>query len=1038
MNQAGTVILGCVALILISCVSGRTDPDRAQTATVTVDSSFRGYSAAVLNDGQWIAPGEETTTDYGSPDRLGNAGNSWVSAADVTSEHWVRLDWPDQVSVAGVELWWTQESWWPRAFRVEYLSDQSWVPLLGPEAWFAATQRCSTVSWQPIQTSALRIVQAPGGSADRGLMAMQEVRVFAEAPAGALSGARALSPAEVARLRPAELARNIARLHEEQPGASRAIAWVADRELAVPGLADGVRAPAGVPTDAEAVGVQWPIQHVIDGLAVFRADGPDAAGALSIEIRSEGTWFPVMAGLTITAAEGRQIASFEPVACDAVRARGGHLPAVSELEVLRYQPAGPHHWPERLVDGDAYAREILALSEEPSFERLSSAALSMRPTWALLGLKDARDELAVDWDGTIFAGATITFEFGEDRVTFGDYPDTLTRTLLDGWLPATVVHGQLGELAVEQTAFVCFADEQTTQPRLFVRTAMSRDAEVAALVAGEERLVHRVGEGPVLLQSWSLDGELSATSLTEDEWEAALGRLRRYWDALLPRQTWIDLPEGRLNRLQRAVLTQLLINADGDIMPYGSRPGAYEGQLYGVEEGFAMMALAQFGLADDAARYMDGTYLTEEFMRKVEEYSGYGDRHQQYRNGLQPMYAIELYRLTGDRRWIDGHLDLIRDAAEWTIEQRRRTMVEEGGERPLHWGLLPKWSYGGDIAGLQCHALYPNFACWRGMLETAWLMERLGDEEAARRYRDEAADYREVLDRVVDASYREEHEPPFLPLRVYGEEPVGDDYYQLFAGTLLHLFPFDLSGHRVGWVTDFLEEDNLVFCLMPRFRRDVGPGGLDGLYGLGYMLTRLHQDRVEEFLLGFYAYLAFNLERETFAARETNLLYASDLHVRSEYRVPDISDPVPCSAAVPLLLLRAMLVTEEVRGGALPGPELKLLHGAPRRWFADGERIRFRQMPTAFGEVSCEVTSRVGEGRIEAVVLLPKREPWEAVRLRLRHPEGTPMRAVTVNGRPWTEFDAEREVITLRPGADSCRVVVSYERGAQSSDAAGG
>ncbi|HPM84930.1 MAG TPA: hypothetical protein PLF81_29710 [Candidatus Anammoximicrobium sp.] len=38
---------------------------------------------------------------------------------------------------------------------------------------------------------------------------------------------------------------------------------------------------------------------------------------------------------------------------------------------------------------------------------------------------------------------------------------------------------------------------------------------------------------------------------------------------------------------------------------------------------------------------------------------------------------------------------------------------------------------------------------------------------------------------------------------------------------------------HLRWITDFLEEDNRMFCLLPRFRRDVGAGGLDALYGIG-------------------------------------------------------------------------------------------------------------------------------------------------------------------------------------------------------------
>lgn len=49
-------------------------------AKVSVDSSFAGYDTEVLSDGRWIAKGEEPKTEWGHPDRLGNGGNTWVSA----------------------------------------------------------------------------------------------------------------------------------------------------------------------------------------------------------------------------------------------------------------------------------------------------------------------------------------------------------------------------------------------------------------------------------------------------------------------------------------------------------------------------------------------------------------------------------------------------------------------------------------------------------------------------------------------------------------------------------------------------------------------------------------------------------------------------------------------------------------------------------------------------------------------------------------------------------------------------------------------
>jgi hypothetical protein len=195
---------------------------------------------------------------------------------------------------------------------------------------------------------------------------------------------------------------------------------------------------------------------------------------------------------------------------------------------------------------------------------------------------------------------------------------------------------------------------------------------------------------------------------------------------------------------------------------------------------------------------------------------------------------------------------------------------------------------------------------------------------------------------------------------------------------------------------------------------------------LGYILTKLQQDRSDGFLLGFYAYLAFNLERSTFAARETNLIYASDLHVRSRYKVPQMSDPLPCSSAVALQLLRHLLATETPPAPDKPATELRLLAGTPRAWFADGRTICLERLPTEFGEVSLEVVSRAAQGRIEARIVPPSRNPWTALQLRLRDPHGRRLVRVQLNGQPHLEFDAGRELIRLRPGAGEYRLLADF------------
>jgi hypothetical protein len=1074
---------------------------RQRQPMLSVDSTFPGYRAAVLADGRWIASGEETTQEYSNPDRLGNGGNSWVSAAQEGAEHWARLDWPAPIRVNQLELWWTQDLWFPKAFRVERLVDRAWVPVTAEDKWFAATARRSLLSFKPVETQSIRVLQHAHGGGERGVLALQEVRVFDRPEiAPGIDGARELTGVEQRRLAPIGLPPNLARLHEKQPGASRAVVWHSIRPTAAvecPSLADGDCAvPARVPAGVRRVGVKWPIQHVTNGAVLWFVDrAPDPltvslrTDAVRLLIHSGDHWLPLTTGLDRRrAADGKRLVfTFEPVACDAIafHLRAG-CPRLAELGVQRYLPKAPNVWPDRLVTANQFEREFLASRREASFEYLSSVALSMSPARALLGLKDMPWEVGVAWDGTLLAQDELQFSFGaaakgDEEEALAEYRDTVTRTLLDGWRPGTIVRGRIRDLRVKQTAFVSFAGTERTLPALFVRLEVTNVAGAATPVrvqlkltprraAGvpgvtngclvrDDKLIMATTEAPVLGDDGRVQFDVpcpaqidlvfpqgQAVAAAEAgpyrvaSLDGALTMFRKYWDETLASANGrrssangrrssavsLDLPERRLNDLYRGVLTQLFINADGDVMPYGAYPSVYDGNLYGVEEGFAMMALASFGFSADAQRYMDGTYLTPDFLKKVPEYKAYPDRHQQYRNGLQPMYAVSAYRLSGDREWITKHLDTLRQCAEWTIENRRKTRVLEDGRKPLHWGLLPKWSYGGDIANLQCYALYANFACWRGLQDTAWLLEQLGDTASAQRYSDEAAEYREVLAQVVDANLQRDQDPPFLPLQLYATKPVGDDYDQLFAGILLDLLPFDLRGGQSDYLTDYLERANLLFCGLPRFRRDVGPGGLDGLYGLGYLLTKLHQDRIDEFLLGFCGYLAFNMERATFASRETNLIYASDLHARSRYRVPDMSDPVPCSSAVALLLLRNMLVTERPEGPGLPSHQLRLLWGAPRAWFADGQRLRFAGMPTHFGEVSCEVVSRAAQGKIEARVVPPSRDPWAAIQLRLRHPTGAKMKRVTVNGKRWDQIDPDKELLTLLPGSAEYRILAEY------------
>jgi hypothetical protein len=76
--------------------------------------------------------------------------------------------------------------------------------------------------------------------------------------------------------------------------------------------------------------------------------------------------------------------------------------------------------------------------------------------------------------------------------------------------------------------------------------------------------------------------------------------------------------------------------------------------------------------------------------------------------------------------------------------------------------------------------------------------------------------------------------------------------------------------------------------------------------------------------------------------------------------------------------------------------------------------------------VSYTIQSAAAKGAIEAVVQLPPQVSARKVVLRLRHPDGKPIRSVTVQGKPYTDFDPKKETITFTPVGEMITVRAEY------------
>ena len=118
-------------------------------------------------------------------------------------------------------------------------------------------------------------------------------------------------------------------------------------------------------------------------------------------------------------------------------------------------------------------------------------------------------------------------------------------------------------------------------------------------------------------------------------------------------------------------------------------------------------------------------------------------------------------------------------------------------------------------------------------------------------------------------------------------------------------------------------------------------------------------------------------------------------------------------------LYRNMLVHER-------DDALMLAQAAPRAWLENGKRIEVERAPTYYGPVSFAMESRTSAGEIRARVELSNRKHPAALVVRFRHPQTKPMRSVSVNGRNWADFSAEKESVRIPSPAEARYTIITH------------
>ena len=601
-------------------------------------------------------------------------------------------------------------------------------------------------------------------------------------------------------------------------------------------------------------------------------------------------------------------------------------------------------------------------------------------------------------------GFPVSFFVSANQIPFGaDLRCINGPHYLEGWLPIVQIQYTNDGAVYSEEAFASTDSQLASNGVAFMRFKVEgKDGKIFAAVKSPSPLVSSNGilidaKGRAFARfdkSWKWDGDkqtLVATlsvnraatlgiapvglkpaqtfMLSPNAYEKQKRICESTWRSFMDRGMRLEVPEPVVNNAWRSLIVGNEIMVKGDDANY-SWGNAYE-RLYEAECGDDVRAFLLFGFLADTRRMVP----------PMIDY--HGDHFPFHNAGYKLQLLAHYYWLTRDAEFVR---ELKSHWREYV------TLITDGREHDS--GLAPREGYCGDIP-TQVYSLNSNAAAWRGLRDVAAMLADMGETNEAQRLFAIAQDYRKKILAAVDKSEYRDVRPPFIPIALFGEEKPYDTltatmrgtYWNLLAPYVIQSSVFGPGSESERAMMDYLEEHGAVLMGMIRIDQHSGlfanENAVDDLYGLRYANKLLQLDEPDRALVCFYGKLAQGMTRDTFIGAEGTGLKSLDEFGRPMYLPPN------CSANANFLwTLRYLLVQDWDTDDDGTPDTLRLLFATPRSWLEDGKTIRIEHAPTAFGEVSVLVKSRLKHGEVIAEIQPPKRNPPTQAFLRIRLPDG--------------------------------------------------
>ncbi len=686
------------------------------------------------------------------------------------------------------------------------------------------------------------------------------------------------------------------------------------------------------------------------------------------------------------------------------------------------------------------------------------------------------------FDPTTLACRQIRPRFGDGR------HEKVTRHLDGGWLPAPVTMVAENGVRYRQRTYVAPVDSgppsgapkwyrrravcvaeytiENTRPNVAgasLTLTLSRNAKEKAFA--QLRQVDRgvvAVDGPHMLAyidtqratpldvkvesgTITLSGDLPAGSVahcfvylpawqaTPDDAALLRGKLpgfaevEAYWNAVLAAAMHVELPDSLLTNIIRASQVHCMLAARNEaggarIAPWigADRYGPLESESQALIRGMDMM-----GNRDFARRGL------EFFLHRQNARGFLTTGYTLVGTGESLWTLAEHYDRTQDKQWLCRVAGQVAKQCGWIMKQRAKTQrLDAHGQKVPEYGLMPP----GVTAD------WPRFAyrffneaqyC-AGLREAGRVLSEI-DHPGAKEIVEDAEAYRED---ILHAYRWCQARSPALPLadgtwvpayptilNCFGEPGdfyPDEDYHrswcygiEIGAHHLAVTGVLDPRSESAAWIADHMEDVQFLRSGWGDYpaqqnRKDFfNLGGFSKVQPYYTRIAELYaaRDEVKPFIRSYFNAIASLMSRE-------NLSFWEHFHNGGGWNKTHETSWF-------LAQTRIMLVQER-------GDKLWLAPFVTNHWMKDGMNVSVRNAPTQFGNVSYTITSAANSGRIDAVIEPPARRTPSQIVVRIRHPEGKHIRTVTLNGKPHTDFDADKETVSIEPTTETIRLQVRF------------